>query len=323
VCDAGFILRWLFGAMKGMISCCRYARRGYQYHSSTASSSPMLRNMTMVHCFSTNSGDGNEDNRAGGSGDRSDRVKGSMDNFLRQAKNKVSNDEKKPWSQLLNNSSDPSLSSSGGGAGGSQGSGGFGDRKNEKKRNKPMLDDEILASLDQDDQYDSDYSPSDAELYRQANDAVIDEYNPQNIGINSDETFLPSDLEEEADGPQDDRELEELVDTYLDPTPEKVKTMESTSADDDDQHLSDFEVDSKNDKTAKALRKFNEGVEYFESKSRRRGRRRDESEEEELETLYDELRNVSSTEEGGAGDQEKEDGYASDDPPGYQFEDEV
>jgi hypothetical protein len=278
--------------------------------------------MTMVNYFSTTSGDGNDDNRGGG--DRSDRVKGSMDSFLRQAKNKISNDEKKPWSQLLNHSSDPALSSGAGGGGGSHGggSGGYGERKDEKKRKKPMLDDEILASLDQDDQYDSDYSPSDAELYREANDAVIDEYNPQNIGLNSDETFLPSDLEEEDDGPHEERELEELVDAFLDPTPEKVKTMESTSAADEDQHLSDLEVDSKNDKTAKALRKFNEGVEYFESKNRRRGRRRDESDEEELETLYDELRNASS-EEGGAADQEKHDGYVSDDPPGYQYEDEV
>lgn len=276
----------------------------------------------MVHYFSTNSGDGNDESRGGGSsGDRSDHVKGSMDNFLRQAKNKISNDEKKPWSQLLNHSSDaaPHSSSSGGGSGG--GSHGGNDRKDEKKRKKPMLDDEILASLDQDDQYDSDYSPSDAELYRQANDVVIDEYNPRNIGLNSDETFLPSDLDEEDDGPNDDRELEELVDAYLDPTPEKVKSMESTSAAaDEDQHLSDLEMDSKNDKTEKALRKFNEGVEYFESKNRRRGRRRDESDEEELETLYDELRNASFEE---TNDQEKDDGYASDDPPGYQYEDEV
>lgn len=279
-----------------------YSRHGY----SSSSSLPFSYSLQTLKYFSTSSGDDENNysskrnpNQGDGNINRGERVKGSMENFLRQAKSKTSSDDTKPWSVLLNHTQDEISSTQDI----------ITDRLEQKQKNKPMLDDEILASLYQDDQYDSDYTPSDAELYRQTESALNEEYKTKNIN----DSFTPSDVDED----DDDEELHEMVDAYLDQTPEKVKNMEEKYKDDNQMPGSDFELEVKDEKTDRALKKFYKGVEYLES--RRRRKRRDESDEEEeenLDTIYDELRFDEL-------EKEKDEGYVSDDPPGYQYEEEV
>jgi hypothetical protein len=317
--------------MKGMMMfAARHSRGRYHYRGSNGGAgfgtsftpSSFLQNS---HFRPFSSGADNGDNSGDGGGHAT--IKGSMNNFLRQAKNKTASDETKPWSKLLNDSEATAPNSFSSSSSFSQHS----DRNNhdEKKRNKPLLDQEIISSLYEDDQYDSDYTPSDAELMREANDAYVDQFNP-NKGRDTTNAF--EELVEEEEDMKGEDEFQELLDAFIDPTPERVKNIleKKFTNDPSDENIagatSEGEDDSKYDKASQALKKFNKGVQFLEQKHRQRrgrGRRRDDSEGEEeevddLDEIYEELKGE---------DKDKvprnEDGTVCDDPPDYHFEDEV
>lgn len=160
--------------------------------------------------FSSQSGNGN----GSGSGDRSSQVKGSTESFFRDAKDKSSSETKKPWSKLLNQTPQPKYSTK---ENENQQSSSRGQTQRKAKRREQT--DEYSLSDEEDDEVTANAK----EIWRETEEF----WNVDHPDEPDSETFTPH-LEFD-----DSPALEQGIDLYEDPTPEKIKTVKINLSNDE------------------------------------------------------------------------------------------